>query len=211
MNEVLSNVIVIIILAVLGGGIFLFARRRQAAAEKRLAQTAQEHGWQLETVREPLVWGMRITGRGWTLEALSRSSGAEAGPGSSNVAMSTRWQADRGGSTLALGPRRGDAGLAGQFAGPLMRKFTGADMREVQLKDAALAGKYMLWAENPAEAGSLFTPGVEAAMLAWKKVPPVVRRDGSGLQMEIAGERLKKPDDLLAFIRIGEALLDAAA
>jgi hypothetical protein len=211
LNDILSNVIVITVLAVLGGGIFLLVRRKQTADGQRLAQTALERGWQLETVSEPLAWGVRITCRGWTLESLSRSSGAEAGPGSSNVAMSTRWQADGPGSALALGPRRGDAALAGTLAGPFMRLFTGADMCEVQLKDAVLAEKYMLWAENPAEAESLLTPGLEAALRDWKKVPPVVRRDRSGLWMEIAGERLKSADDLLAFIRIGEALLDAAA
>jgi hypothetical protein len=211
LNDILSNIIVIVILAAAGGGVFLFVRRKQAADGQMLTRMAGEYGWQVETVREPLAWGVRITGRGWTLEALSRSSGAEAGPGSSNVAMSTRWQAERGGSSLMLGPRRSNAAAAGQLAAPLMRMFSGVDMSEIPWKDAALAGKYMLWAQDPAEAEAWQAPQVVAALLGWKKVPPVVRRDRSGLHMELAGERLKSADDLLAFIRIGEALLDAAA
>lgn len=210
MNEILSNVIVFSVLLVIGGGIFLFFRRKGSADAQKLAQTAQEQGWQLETVREPLTWGVRITGRGWTLESLSRSSGAEAGPGSSNVAMSTRWQAERGGSAFVLGPRRGST-PDNQFTDPLIQMFSGAKMSKVRLQDAALGVKYMLWSQVPAEAEALLTPAVTAALLAWKKVPPVVRRDESGLQMEIAGERLKSAEDLQAFIAIGQALLDAAA
>lgn len=209
MNDILSNVIVLIVLAVVGGGIFLFVRRKQTADGQKLTQAAQEQGWQLETVREPLTWGVRITGQGWTLESLSRSSGAEAGPGSSNVDMSTHWQAERGGSAFVLGPRRGNT-TANQFTGPLMQVFSGAKMSEVRLQDAALGEKYMLWAQIPAEAEKLLTPAVTAALLAWTKVPPVIRREESGLRMEIAGERLKSAEDLQAFIAIGQALLDAA-
>jgi hypothetical protein len=208
LQDIIANIIV---LGVLGGGIFLFVRRKQAAAAQKLAQVARERGWQLETVREPLAWGVRITGQGWSLEAISRSSGAEAGPGSSNVAMSTRWQADRPGSTLMLGGRQPGAGVAGDFARSFIQRFAGADLSEVRLNNPVLQEKYMLWAQTPAEAEALLTPAVEAALLAWKGTRPVVKRDRSGLQMEIAGVRLKNPDDLLAFIRIGEALLGRAS
>jgi hypothetical protein len=211
MDDILSNLMVILVLAVIGVSLFLFFRRRQAAAEKELSQVALAHGWQLETLHEPLAWGVRISGQGWTLEAISRSSAADAAPGSSNVSMSTRWQAPRPGSALLLGPARSSASVAGQYAGPLTSLFTGANMHAVSVQNTTLANKYMLWAETPAEAEALLSPAVCAALLAWKQSPPLVRRDQSGMQMELAGERLKSPADLLAFIRIGEALLATLA
>jgi hypothetical protein len=208
LQDILSNIIVLIVLAVLGGGVFLLVRREQAATQQELVQMALEHGWQLETVREPLAWGVRITGQAWILEAISRSSGADAAPGSSNVVMFTRWQADRPGSTLMLGPRLpGSQSAPVNFAHPFLRGLTGADMVEVPLDDTALQQKYMLWAQDPVGVRTWLTPAIVAALLAWKGVPPLVKRDQSGLQMEIVGERPKKPDAILAFIKIGEALL----
>jgi hypothetical protein len=88
--------------------------------------------------------------------------------------------------------------------------FTGAELNEIRLKDPALQEKYILWAQTPAEAEACLTPAVVASLLAWKGVPLLIKRDHTGLRIELAGERLKDPADLLAFIRIGEALLDAA-
>jgi hypothetical protein len=200
---------VLAVLGVLGGGVYLYMRRKWAEEAKRLASIAQERGWRLENVRAPLEWGLRITSSAWRLEALSRSSGAEAGPGSSNVAMTTRWQAERPGSMLLLGPRSPGAGLTGSLMRPFVGMLAGEDLVEVSINHAALRERFMLWAKEPAGAKAWQTPALEAALLGWKKSPPLIRRDGDGLQIEIRGERLKKTEDLLAFIRIGEALLEA--
>jgi hypothetical protein len=207
MSDILSNIIVILVLAILGGTIFLIVRRKQAAAEQELAQMALEHGWKLETIKERMAWGVRITDREWSMEAISRSSSAEAAPGSSSVSMSTHWKADRPGSTLLLGPRLPGAVTAPTYAGQFVRMFTGEDLNEVPLKDTILQQRYMLWAQDPVEAATRFVPALEAALPAWKGTQPLIKRDQSGLTMEIAGERLKSPERILAFIQIGEALL----
>ena len=105
MNDILSNLIVLAALLVIGGGIFLVFRKRKTELDKRLDQAAKEHGWKLQRIKEPLEWGVHITHPGWRLEAISRSSGQEPGPGSSNVSMHTLWQAQKPGSTVMLGPR----------------------------------------------------------------------------------------------------------
>jgi hypothetical protein len=199
---------VIVALGLVGGAIFLFVRQKQAAAKRQLEQMALEHGWRLETIREPLAWGVRISSQAWTLEALSRSSGSEAGPGSSDVAMSTRWQADRPGSILVFGPRHPGAPTTPNFTRLFLNKFTGANLTEVPLNDPALQQRYMLWAQIPTEAETWQAPALATALLEWKGTLPLVKRDRSGLQMEINGVRLKHPGELLNFIRIGEALLD---
>jgi hypothetical protein len=215
LDDILANILVILILAVLGGGIFFFVRRRQAEAGQKLAQMAGERGWQIETVSEPLAWGVRITGRGWTLAAISRSSGAEAGPGSSNIAMSTLWRADAPGSTILISARLAKSDLddlGGAFSRRILEMALdlGANgLAEVQVGSEALRQKYRIWAQHSADAQACLTPAVEAALLAWKGTPPRIKRDRSGLQIELSGERLKNPIDLLAFIRIGEAFLAA--
>jgi hypothetical protein len=215
LDDILANIIVILIVAVLGVGVFFFVRRRQAEAGQKLAQMAGEHGWQIETVSEPLTWGVRITSQAWTFAALSRSGGGETGSGSSNIAMSTIWRADAPGSTLLISARLAktdldDLGEAFSRKILQMALDVGANgLAEVQVGSEALRQKYRIWAQHAADAQACLTPAVEAALLAWKGTPPRIKRDGSGLQIELTGERLKNPDDLMAFIRIGETMLAA--
>jgi hypothetical protein len=209
MQDIYSNIVVIMVLAVLGGGIYIFFRNKEIAARRKLDQMAREHGWKLENLSEQLAWGVRITDGEWTLESISRSSSAEAAPGSSNVSMSTCWQADRPGSTLLLGPRLPGAVAAPTFAGQFVRMVTGESLTEVTLSNPILQEKYMAWAQDPVEAATRFMPTLEASLLAWQGTPPLIKRDPSGLTMEITRERLKSPERILAFIQIGEALLHA--
>jgi hypothetical protein len=88
---------------------------------------------------------------------------------------------------------------------------TGEDLAEVAFRDSSLQAKYMFRAEDPAGAREWLSVAAEQALLAWKKTAPVIRRDRSGLQMEITGLRLKDPADLLAFIQLGETLLKTEA
>ena len=78
---------------------------------------------------------------------------------------------------------------------------------DVNIRNPELQARYMLRAVEPASGEALLNPFLESELLDWKKTPPLIRRDSTGITMEIKGERLKTPEDLLAFIRIGEALL----
>jgi len=215
MDDVTLNLITLVCFALLGAGIFLLVRRSQAENERRIAQMAAENGWTLEPIRAPLVWGLRLKSAGWTLEALSRSSGAASAPGSSNVEMSSTWQADAPGSTLLIGPRgsRVDTGVMGDMlTRQVLRMALGMDadgLTEVQAGSAALRQEYMLWAQQPAELEGLLTPAVESALLAWKGAPVLVKRTSGGLVIELRGVRLQKAAELRSIIQLGELILEA--
>jgi len=207
LNDILSNLIVLAVLLVIGGGIFLVFHKRKTELDKRLDQAAREHGWKLQRIKEPLEWGVHITHPNWRLEAISRSSGQEPGPGSSNVSSHTLWQAQKPGSTVMLGPRTQGAGLNEHLLRPLVQMLSGEDLVDVNIRNPELQARYMLRAADPASGEALLNPFLESALLDWKKTPPLIRSDSTGITMEIKGERLKTSEDLLAFIRIGEALL----
>jgi hypothetical protein len=206
-SDITSNLIVLLVLLVMGGGIFLVFRRRKTELEKRLDQAAREHGWKLERIKEPLEWGVHITHPDWRLDAISQSTGTEPGPGTSNVSMHTLWQAERPGSTVMLGPRAPGAGLDERFIRPFVQALSGEDLVDVNIQNPELQARYMLRAVEAASGEALLNPFLESALLDWKKTPPLIRRDSNGITMELKDDRLKTPEDLLAFIRIGEALL----
>ncbi len=213
MNDITLNLIVLAILVLVGGGIFLFFRSRQADNTRDLAQLAAHYGWTYESIREPLAWGLRLKTSQWTLEALSRSSGREVGPGSSDISMSTTWQADAPGSTLLIGPRTTQANL-GNFGDMLTRQVlqlalgTDADgLKEVQAGSSTFRQKYMLWAQDNTAAERLLTPALELALLAWKDKKILIKRNSAGLNIELRGVRLKKFEDLRALVQLGENFL----
>jgi hypothetical protein len=213
MDDITLNLIVLAVFALIGGLIFFLVRRKQAENGQKIIQMAAEHGWTYESIREPLTWGLRLKSPRWTLEAISRSSGKEAAPGSSDVAMSTTWQADAPGSTLLIGERTSQASLGG-FGDLIVRQVLqlalGADaagLAEVQAGSEAFRKAYMLWAQNPTEIP--LTSSIESALLAWKGVKPLIKRTSEGLTIELRGVRLQKADEIYVIIQLGETLLAA--
>lgn len=213
MDDITLNLIVLVVLVLLGGLIFILVRRRQAGNEQTLIQMAADHGWTYESIRDPLAWGLHLGSGRWTLEAISRSSGQEAGPGSSNVAMSTTWHADAPGSTLLIGARTSPVNLGG-FGEPLTRQVLqlalGADaegLAEIQAGSETFRRKYMLWAKDPAEMERLVTPALESALLTWKEQPLLIKRLSGILTIELRGKRLQKADDIHRLISLGESFL----
>jgi hypothetical protein len=213
MDDITLNLIVLAVFALIGGSIFLLVRRRQAENEQNIIQVAAERGWKYESLREPLAWGLRLSSPRWTLEALSRSSGQEVASGSSDVAMSTTWQAHAPGSTLLIGERTSQANLGG-FGDMMVRQVLqlalgadAADLTEIQAGSETFRKKYMLWAQDPVEAEKLLTPALESALLAWKGEKPLIKRTSEGLTIELRGARLQKTDEILALVQLGELLL----
>jgi hypothetical protein len=213
MDDITLNLIVLAVFALIGGSIFLLVRRRQAENEQNIIQVAAERGWKYESLREPLAWGLRLSSPRWTLEALSRSSGQEVASGSSDVAMSTTWQAHAPGSTLLIGERTSQANLGG-FGDLMVRQVLqlalgadAADLTEIQAGSETFRKKYMLWAQDPVEAEKLLTPALESALLAWKGEKPLIKRTSEGLTIELRGARLQKTDEILALVQLGELLL----
>jgi LPXTG-motif cell wall-anchored protein len=211
MDDITLNLLVLAILALLGGLVFFLVRRRQAQNEQELIQLAAEKGWKYESIREPLAWGLKLTSPRWTLEALSRSSGQEAGPGSSDVSMLTTWHADASGSTFLIGARTSQANLGGlgeMLTGQVLQLALGADaagLTEIRAGSTAFQARYMLWAQNPNEVR--LTPALETALLSWKGSGPLVKRTSEGLSIELRGVRLRKPAEIRSLAELGELLL----
>ncbi len=214
MNDILLNLFVLAVFAVIAVGILLFVRNKQADQKKEIERMAAQRGWSYESLREPLAWGERIKGANWTLEAISTSSGRETGPGSSDVSMLTTWKADAPGSTVLIGKGSAQANLGAlgdALAQQVLQLALGADadgVVEVDVGSPEFRNQYMVWAQEPAEAGKLVSPALQAALLKWKGEPPLIKRTGQGLILEVSGVHLKKPDELTALIQIGELLLE---
>ena len=213
MDDIKLNLMMLAIFVLLGGGIFLLVRRGQAANEEKITQMAAERGWTAETIREPLAWGLRLKSKKWTFEAISRSSGQEVAPGSSDVSMLTTWHAETPGSTLFIGARTSQANL-GDLGESLTRQAMrlaigpGADnLIAVQSGNEAFRQKYMVWAQDPVEAKTLLSPALESALMAWKGTPPLIKWSAAGLIIELQGVRLKKAADIVNFVHLGELLL----
>lgn len=212
MDDLSLNLVVLAATAAVILAIFLLVRRRQAAQAAALARLARERGWTFETLREPLSWGTRITAPGWTLEALSQSSGRETGPGSSDVSTHTTWTSRAGGPTLLAGQRTAqvDLGVMGEaLLHSVLRSAFGidaGDLTEIQTGSEDLRRRYLIMAQDPAEAERLFTPAVEKALLAWKGTPPLIHRTPQGTTITLRGVHLKKPEEILALVQLGEAL-----
>ncbi len=216
MNEILLHVSVIAAVGLCVALIFWLVRRRQAARLREVQALADRRGWRLEPFREPLAWGLRLHGPGWTLEASSRSHGLEHAPGSVDVAMCTRWRASIGGSRLLIGARRpgvDPAALGGGLGAGVLELLVGpevAGLRAVEAGSAALRQRFLLWAESTADLEELLAPELQAALLAWSGPSPLIRRDREGLEIELAGAHLSDASALDALASLGEALAAAA-
>ncbi len=213
MDDIKLNLIMLAIFVLLGGGIFLLVRRGQAANDEKITRMAAERGWTAESIRQPLAWGVRLKSEKWTLEALSRSSGQEVAPGSSDVSMQTTWHAETPGSTLLIGPRTSQANLGSlgeSLTRQVLRLAIGPEadrLVEVRSGSEAFRQKYMVWAQDPVEAKTLLTPALEAALVAWKGAPPLIKWTAAGLTIELQGVRLKHAADILNFVQLGELVL----
>jgi hypothetical protein len=213
MSEIIYNFVVLLGLAAIAGGIFLAVRRHQARNEQELIDLAAENGWEYQSLREPLARSTRFTTPAWNIEALSRSKGPEAGPGSSNIAMTTTWRADRPGSTLLIGPRANTVDL-GPLGDALLRKVMeialGADaagVNEIAVGSGAFRRTYAVWAGDASEASQLLDAELDAALLSWQGEKPIIKRTSDGISIELRGVRLKKRDEILALAGLGQLLL----
>lgn len=211
MNDITLNLIVLAAVALLGGLIFLIVRRNQARNEQEIVQMAVERGWKYEPLREPLAWGLRLTSPRWMLEAISRSSGKETGPGSSDVSMQTTWHAAAPGSTLLIGERQSQVVL-GAVGDILVRQVLqlalGADaegLEEIQVGSGAFQQRFMVWAQDPDDVQ--IPSALQSILLNWRGQKPLIKRTSKGLTIELRGVHLRKPADLSALVQLGEIFI----
>jgi hypothetical protein len=213
MNEILLNLIVFAGIAVAAGVILLIVVGNQRKAKRTLQQFAQQKGWQLDFTRDRLLKGYRITSSQWTLEAYSRSHDTDAGAGSSNMEEKTTWSSAQPGTTILVGPRTTQVNL-GAFGEMLQAQVIQAALgndavgvKEVQIGGSAFQNEYMVWAQVLEEADRLLTPAVQSKLVNWTKAQPLIKRTSKGLTIELKGVHLKKAEDILDLVNLGESLL----
>ena len=213
MNEILLNLVVFAGIALVVGIVLLLVTRKQKQVEQQLQQFVQQKGWRFETIRERLVKGFRITSAEWTLEATSRSSDTDAEAGSSNMEQKTTWTSAQSGTTILIGPRTTQVNL-GAMGEMLQTKVIhaalgneAAGVQEVQAGSPSFRKRYMVWAQGVEDADRLLTPGVQSKLLSWTKVSPLIKRTSSGMTIELKGMHLKKIEEILKLVQLGESLL----
>lgn len=210
MNDIVLNLIVLAGFVVVGVGIFAWMRSRQSRAQKALEQMALERGWKMETLREPLAWGTRISSPRWTLEALSRSSGQEAGPGSTNVSMTTTWSAPTPSQTFFIGERRSqmNSPLVESGIRAVLQMALGAEaqsLQKVEIGSEAFQQQYSVWAQQPE---NLAIPSaMQSILLNWKGPKPLIKGTAQGVTIELQGAHLRKPEEINALVQLGEMFL----
>lgn len=213
MNEILLNLVVFAGIALVAGIVLLLVTRKQRQVEQQLQQFVQQKGWRFETIRERLVKGFRITSAEWTLEAISRSSDTDAEAGSSNMEQKTTWTSAQSGTTILIGPRTTQVNLGAMgemLQAQVIHAALGkeaAGVQEVQAGSPSFRKRYMVWAQAVEDADRLLTPGVQSKLLSWTKVSPLIKRTSSGMTIELKGMHLKKIEDILKLVQLGESLL----
>jgi hypothetical protein len=212
MDDITLNLIVIGCTALIAGGIFLLVNKKQKESEQQLRQMAVQKGWQMETIRKPLVSGTRIKSTYWTIETISQSSGQESGPGSSNIAQSTTWLAPRSGSIILVGPRppQSNLGTMGALLSQQVIQMAlgpeASNVKEVQVGSSEFQKRFMVWAQDEKDADRLLTPAVQADLLTWHKMIPLIKRTSADLRIELRGFHLTKAADFQRLVQLGEKL-----
>lgn len=213
MNDILLNLLVLAGFLLAGGFIFWFVQKKQSEKKSKISQMAASEGWSVEMIREPLAWGTRLKTDKWTFEALSRSSGRESGPGSSNIAMSTRWWADYPGSTILIGRKNTQDNL-GELGDVLIRKMLrmalgeqANGLVEVRAGSEAFRRNFMVWAQEPAEVERLLDPILESSLTFWKNEALLIKRTSRGWTIELRGKHLEDIHEICKFIHLGESLI----
>jgi len=213
MNEILLNLIVFAGIALAAGIVLYFVTHKQKQAEQQLQQLVQQKGWRFETIRERQAKGFRITSAEWTLEAVSRSNDTGSEAGSSNMEQKTTWTSTQSGTTILIGPRTSQANL-GAMGETLQAQVihaalgeNAAGVQEVQAGSPSFRKRYMVWAQDVEDADRLLTPAVQSSLLSWSKVSPLIKRTVSGMTIELNGVHLKKMEDILKLVQLGESLL----
>jgi hypothetical protein len=213
MDEIMLNLVVFAGIALVAGIVLLVVTRKQRQVDQHLQQFAQQKGWRFESIRGRLVKGFRISSTEWALEAISRSSDTDAEAGSSNMEQKTTWTSAQPGTTVLIGPRaaRLNLGAMGEMLqAQVILAALGNDaagVQEVQVGSSTFQQRYMVWARAVGEADRLLTPGVQSRLLSWTKVSPLIKRSSSGISIELNGIHLKKMEDILKLVQLGESLL----
>ncbi len=213
MNDITLSLLVILAVGLVVVLIFVLVRKNRTEQEKLLKQMALERGWRLEVVRERLSSGYRIFHKEWQLDLLTQSSGGPEAEGSSNVTASTVWHAPGAGNTILIGPRMTQINLGGlgeALIQQVLQMALGSEaqgLMEVKEGSAPFQKDFMIWAKDAEDVRRVISPFLESSLMNWKKFAPFVKRTKEGWSIELRNSNLKKPEDIVTLVKLGELLL----
>ncbi len=214
MSDIASGLIVAAATAVVVAVIFICSGRAKTRKIEVLRELCRQRGWTYERLGGTLAHGHRIAGDGWSFEAVSRSSGREAGPGSSEWGHETRWDAageDPGRGTFILGSRLGGRLLDVTRMPPaLLARFLGEEAVTMRPFAAGerLDARYVLFAREAPPAMGFLDGRTEDLLLAWPaRLPLVVRSSPARLSLRVLNVRLEKPAEVAALVELGQSLV----
>lgn len=228
MSDITANLIVLAVIGSLIGLLFLYLRMRKKKKQTLLLDFAREKGWQAQVISEPLTSGLRISGSrpkgNWTLESVARSSGTDAGPGSSNVILLTNWWSnsiEKSNISIVLGPRfSSQVGTSFLARGNPLRDATlrlllgdsASWISTLEAVDAAAFGlgdHFLMLTDRPEEVGTFLKSNlVEALNKFPRSIQPVIIFGNCRLEMRLNNVRLQEPSELESFINLGSALIE---
>jgi hypothetical protein len=213
MSDVQSGLIVAAVTAVAVAGIFFWAGRSAQRKIAALQELCRRHGWAYESLAGRLQRGQRIAGDGWTLEAVSRSSGREAGPGSSDWDHVTLWSAhgeDPGRGTFIIGLNPGGTRDLPRLSADLFARFLGPEAAGMRPYPAGgrLEPRFVLLAREAPPAMGFLDGRSQELLAAWPAaLPLVVRSSPARLELRLTGRRLEKPEDVERLVKLGQSFL----
>ncbi len=217
MSDLMLNAVVIVGTLVVVGVIFIITSQLKKRQVARIQALAQGRGWAYTPIRERLSSGYRLEGPGWTLEALTWSSGHSPEPSQSDVSQHTHImsRAPRLPAGIVLiGPWSGSAPNLGDFGRMMMNRIierylgvVNADLQEVAAGGLDFRRKYKIYAQNANDATGMLSLEVEQALSEWRGSLPVIKINAQEMRIEVEGKHYKTEAEILALTGLAEMIL----
>lgn len=223
MTESLISILVVAATAVLVIVVLVITGNKKRQTEAAIRQLALSSGWRYEQVKRANESGFILTGRDWELTSVMNSSNGSSEAGSSTLSFMNKWSTIRVTSPdglVLIGPKTPSIPLTGlgtlgnfvmQQALRLMlgdEAMEADGLSEVFVGRNAYRDQYSVWATSQAAAEKVLTFELENALLKWNlKEKPLLKFSSRGVEIMTRQDRLNTPEEVLAMVDVGRAVL----
>jgi len=223
----MMNILVIVVTGILIAGLFVYLSRQKKQKLALLTNAVQAAGWQIKTIEERLVSGILVSGQAmqgeWFLETKATAGPNDAGPGSSETSLSTRWWTSAitlPEGNLLIGPRPPGSQLMGTVNGALLqiafKVLLGKDadwvnnLLPIELAESAANQRFLCLGNSKEDVHRLMKPdAIQLLLHLPEKIQPVIKLRARGLEIALPGMRLEKIEDIQTLVNLGLNLIDS--